>query len=192
GEVGEAHEEGHEDEPAGHEQGGGVDPHVWLDPVLMAEVVRGVGNRLADADAGHAAEHRSRAEALAARLAELDRAFASGLADCVRREFVTSHSAFAYLARRYGLTEVGISGLAPETEPSPQRLAEVTSFARERGVTTIFFETLVSPKVAEALAREVGVGTGVLDPLEGQPEGGDYFTGMERNLAALRLALGCR
>jgi zinc transport system substrate-binding protein len=192
GEIGEAHEEGHEDDPAGHEEGGGVDPHVWLDPVLMTEVVRAVGNRLAEVDARHAAEHRSRAEALAERLTELDRRLASGLADCARREFVTSHSAFAYLARRYGLTEVGISGLAPGTEPSPQRLVEVASFARERGVTTIFFETLVSPKVAESLAREVGVGNDVLDPIEGQPEGGDYFVGMERNLAALRRALGCR
>ncbi|MGH6693175.1 MAG: metal ABC transporter substrate-binding protein, partial [Gammaproteobacteria bacterium] len=150
GEVDGAHGEGPGEQPAGHEEEGRIDPHVWLDPVLMAEIVRAVGNRLAEVDAAHADEHRSRAEALTARLAELDRTLASGLAGCARREFVTSHSAFAYLARRYGLTEVGISGLAPETEPSPQRLAEVATFAKERGVTTIFFETLVSPRVAES------------------------------------------
>lgn len=179
-------------EADGHERSGTVDPHVWLDPLLMAEVVRSLGERLADADPGHAADHRRRAEQLTARLADLDRSFATGLAECARRDFVTSHAAFGYVARRYELTEVGVSGLSPEAEPSPQRLASVAAFVRERGVTTIFFETLVSPKVAESLASEVGVETDVLDPIEGQPAGGDYFTGMERNLAALRKALGCR
>jgi zinc transport system substrate-binding protein len=186
GEATEAHEEAE-----GDERPGAVDPHVWLDPRLMAEIAGSLGQRLADADAGQAAGYRARADQLASRLDKLDRALASGLANCGRREIVTSHTAFGYLARRYGLTEVGISGLSPETEPSPQRMAEVASFVRERGATTIFFETLVSPKVAESLAREVGVGTDVLDPIEGRPEGGDYFAGMERNLSILRKALDC-
>lgn len=169
-----------------------VDPHVWLDPRLMAQIAEAVGERLGGVDAGRAADYRMRAERLATRLGELDRAYAAGLAVCARRDLVTSHGAFGYPARRYGLTEVGIAGLSPEAEPSPQRLAEVAAFVRERGVTTIFFETLVSPKLAESLAREAGVRTDVLDPLEGKPEGGDYLHGMSRNLAALRRALGCR
>jgi zinc transport system substrate-binding protein len=182
----------HAEEEDPHDAAGAVDPHVWLDPRLMAVIARSLGERLADADQAHAADHRERAEKLAARLDELDGALAAGLAECPRREVVTSHAAFGYLARRYNLSEVGITGLSPEAEPPPQRLAEVASFVRERGVTTIFFETLVSPKVAESLARETGVQTEVLDPIEGQPDGGDYFVGMERNLAALRKALGCK
>jgi zinc transport system substrate-binding protein len=105
---------------------------------------------------------------------------------------VTSHTAFNYLAQRYGLTEVGITGISPEAEPSPQRLAEVAADARATGATTIFFETLVSPKVAETIAREVGARTAVLDPLEGLTEpGSDYFSVMRANLAALTEALGC-
>jgi len=114
------------------------------------------------------------------------------LRNCARREIVTGHAAFNYLARRYGLTEVGITGVTPEAEPAPQRLAEVAREARATGATTIFFETLVSPKVADTIAREVGARTAVLDPLEGLTDpAGDYFSVMRSNLAALRTALGC-
>ena len=84
---------------------------------------------------------------------------------------MTSHSAFGYLADRYELKQIGVTGLDPESEPSPQRLAEVADEAKEHGATTIFFETLVSPKVAETIAREVGAKTAVLDPLEGLTDG---------------------
>ncbi|MGH2705540.1 MAG: metal ABC transporter substrate-binding protein [Actinomycetota bacterium] len=169
-----------------------VDPHVWLDPLLMADIARAVGQRLAGVDPRHADDYQSRAEQLAGRLAEVDGAFAAGLQDCARREFVSSHTAFGYLARRYRLTEVGIAGLSPESEPSPQRLARVATFVRERGVTTIFFEKLASPRIAESLAEEVGVRTEVLDPLETEPHEGGYVEGMQRNLSALRTALECR
>jgi zinc transport system substrate-binding protein len=104
---------------------------------------------------------------------------------------VTSHDAFGYLAERYGLEQVAISGLSPEEDPSPRRLAEVAQFAQERGVTTIFFEELVSPRVAESLAREVGAQARVLSPLEGPPDDGDYLSAMRANLAALTAALDC-
>ena len=105
---------------------------------------------------------------------------------------MTSHEAFGYLARRYDLSEVGISGISPDQEPSARRLAEVAAEARATGTTTIFFETLVSPKVADTIAREVGARTAVLDPLEGLTEPDqDYFSVMRGNLAALRTALGC-
>jgi zinc transport system substrate-binding protein len=122
----------------------------------------------------------------------LNAEYRSGLATCRRRELVTSHLAFNYLATRYGLTQVGITGISPDAEPSPRRLAEVAAQARDTGTTTIFFETLVSPKVADTIAREVGARTAVLDPLEGLTEpGADYFTVMRANLSALETALGC-
>jgi zinc transport system substrate-binding protein len=170
---------------------GPVDPHVWLDPRRMAAIGRVIADRLASIDPANAAAYQSNGAALRALLRDLDRAFSRGLDDCRSRKIVTSHEAFGYLARRYGLTQVGIAGLDPEAEPSPQRIAFVTEFTRRHNVTTIFFETLVSPRVAQTIAAEVGARTAVLDPLEGPPPGGDYFTGMRSNLAALRRALGC-
>jgi zinc transport system substrate-binding protein len=170
----------------------GMDPHVWLDPVRFAMIADALGARLGRADPAHAADYTARAAALHTELDALDAEYAARLKTCPRREIVTSHSAFNYLAHRYGLTQVGITGISPEAEPAPRRLAAVAAEAKRTGTTTIFFETLVSPKVAETLAREVGAKTAVLDPLEGLTEpGADYFSVMRSNLAALTTALGC-
>ncbi|WP_433302024.1 metal ABC transporter substrate-binding protein [Actinoplanes sp. CA-030573] len=185
---------------------GGLDPHVWLDPVRFATIAGALGERLAQADPAHASDYRSRARQLQGQLQTLDDAYAKSLRSCQRHELVTSHEAFGYLAARYGLTQIGITGISPEAEPSPRRLGQVAAEARRTGTTTIFFETLVSPKVADTIAREVGARSAVLDPLEGLTEaeptrGGkpqnenhedaDYFSVMRANLAALTTALGC-
>ncbi|WP_067497290.1 metal ABC transporter substrate-binding protein [Actinoplanes sp. TFC3] len=187
--------EGHEHEPGGEEEEhehGALDPHVWLDPVRYATIGDALADRLATIDPAHASDYASRAEAVHAELDALDMEYAATLKTCERREIVTSHEAFHYLADRYALTEVGITGISPEAEPSPQRLAHVAEEARATATTTIFFETLVSPKVAETIAREVGARTAVLDPLEGVSEpGADYFSVMRANLTALTTALGC-
>jgi len=171
---------------------GNTDPHVWLDPVRYSTIAGVLGQRLAAADPAHASGYTARAAAVQARLATLNTEYAQGLRGCVRHEIVTSHQAFGYLAERYGLTEVGITGISPEAEPSPRRLAQIADQARATGTTTIFFETLVSPKIAETLARAVGAKAAVLDPLEGlTARGADYFSVMRDNLGALTLALGC-
>jgi zinc transport system substrate-binding protein len=169
------------------------DPHIWLDPVRLDTVAIAVAQRLAAVDPGHAAEYQARAAALGAELSELDRAYQEGLAECARREIVTSHAAFGYLAQRYNLRQVAVTGLSPDEEASPARLADVANAARASGATTIFFETLVSNRVAQTVAEEAGVDSAVLDPIEGLAPGstGDYFTVMRQNLAALRTALGC-
>ncbi|GIF16173.1 metal ABC transporter substrate-binding protein [Actinoplanes teichomyceticus] len=186
GETEEEHEE-HE----GHEHGA-TDPHVWLDPTRLATIGDDLARRLAGLDPAHATDYTARAAALRRQLTDLDGEFRAGLATCARRELVTSHTAFGYLAERYHLTQIGITGIDPEAEPSPRRLAEVAAQARAHGTTTIFFETLVSPKVAETIAREAGASTAVLDPLEGLTDpDADYFSVMRANLAALTTALGC-
>jgi zinc transport system substrate-binding protein len=119
-----------------------------------------------------------------------------GLAQCARREIVVSHASFAYAARRYRLTQVPVMGLSPDSEPSPAQMAQIVRFARRHEVKFIFFETLVSPKLAETLAREVGARTLVLNPIEGltredQAAGKGYVELMEDNLADLRTALEC-
>jgi zinc transport system substrate-binding protein len=184
----EEHGEEHGEQGHDHE---GEDPHVWLDPTRLATIARAVADALAERSPDDAEGLRSRADAVAADLQALDDDYRAGLATCERRDVVTSHDAFGYLTDRYGLTQLAVSGLSPEAEPSSRRLAEVATAARERGVTTIFFEELVSPRVAEQLAREVGATAEVLSPLEGPPDDGDYLTAMRTNLDALRTALGC-
>jgi len=174
----------------GHDHSG-EDPHVWLDPTRLATVAEAVADRMAEVDPERADGFRERAAELTVDLEQLDAELEAGLSSCARTEMVTSHDAFGYLADRYGLEQVAISGLSPEDEPSPRRLAEVARFAEEREVTTIFFEELVSPRVAESLAREVGAEAQVLSPLEGPPEQGDYLDAMRTNLETLRTALDC-
>ncbi len=170
----------------------GSDPHVWLDPVRMSSAALAIGKRLGQRDPDHAADYTRRAGTVVAALGALDRSFGAQLAGCSRNEIVTSHSAFGYLAGRYGLTQHGISGFTPDAEPSPARIADVARYARDHGVTTIFFESLVDPKVARTVAGEVGARTAVLDPIEGVADGDDYLTVQRRNAAALHDALGCR
>ncbi|MFJ2031094.1 metal ABC transporter substrate-binding protein [Streptosporangium sp. NPDC087985] len=184
-----ADEEHGDGEEHGHDVG--YDPHLWLDPSRFATVATRLGEKLAAADPAHAQGYRERAAATAAGLNALDGELARGLSSCGSRAIVTSHSAFGYLADRYKLRQIGVSGLDPDAEPSPARLAEVAKVSRQEKVTTIFTETLVSPKVAEVLAQEVGARTAVLDPVESQPATGDYLSAMRQNLTALQTALGC-
>lgn len=167
------------------------DPHLWLDPVRLAQVAGTVAEAFAVRAPEHAAGYRSRAADLQARLGALDAAYRAGLAHCARHELVTSHEAFGYLAERYGLEQVGVTGLSPDQEPSPGRLASIARLAERKGVTTVFFEERATPAVARVLAQEVGARAAVLDPVEGRPPGGDYLSAMRQNLRTLRAALGC-
>ena len=182
--------------PGGSEEGLTVDPHVWLDPSLYARMVDEVRAAFSDAAPEHASTFRSNAGAFTQEIDPLADDYASGLANCERSLLVTNHAAFGYLAAAYGLTQEAISGVAPDAEPSAQRLAELKSLVEEQGVTTIFTEDLVSPKVAQTLAEEAGVRTAVLHTLEGLSDeevaaGADYGSQMRENLSTLRVALGC-
>ncbi|HTF11660.1 MAG TPA: metal ABC transporter substrate-binding protein [Asanoa sp.] len=183
----------HLDVHEGASQQSGSDPHVWLDPTRLATIGQQMATRLAAADPEHAADYAANADRLRTELTGLDQQYAAGLQNCQRRELVTGHAAFGYLADRYHLEQVGLTGVTPDTEPAPQRLAAVAQEAREHGATTIFFETLVSPKVADTIAHEVGAKTAVLDPIEGLQPGatGDYFSIMRDNLTTIRTALDC-
>jgi zinc transport system substrate-binding protein len=181
----------------GVEEGEPTDPHVWLDPLLMKQIVERVTAEMSKRLPAEGSLFESRASVYASALEELHRSFEETLGTCERREVVTSHAAFGYLAARYGLEQIAISGVTPEAEPSPRRLEDVARLAEQRGVTTIYFETLVSPRVAEAIARIVGARTAVLNPLEGLTtdelsKGENYVSVMRANLNALALGLGCK
>ncbi|MEO6125943.1 MAG: metal ABC transporter substrate-binding protein [Ilumatobacteraceae bacterium] len=172
----------------------GVDPHFWLDPIRLADVGDAIAAELTTIDPDGAATYEQNSASLRTRLEALDEEYNDGLADCASRDLVTSHAAFGYLAQRYRLTQIGVSGLLPEQEPSPGDIADVTEFVREHRVNTIYYETLVDPAVAETVASETGASTAVLDPIEGlssDSQGTDYLEIMRSNLSNLRSGQGC-
>jgi len=173
------------------------DPHVWLDPVLAQRQVENIRAALAKADPSNAEQYGAQAKAFTERLAILHDRFVQGLGECARREIIVSHASFTYPSKRYRLSQMPVMGLSPESEPSPAQLAQIVRFARRHKAQYIFFETLISPKLAETLAREVGAKTLVLNPLEGltkddEAAGKGYVSIMEDNLRHLRVALDCK
>ena len=185
--------EGHEHEGHEHHHDMSADPHFWLDPTRMAHAATLVGDKLAEADSAHADVYKANAKALAEELNTLSDTLVTKTSSCKVKTFVTAHTAFGYLADRTGLTQVGISGLDPESSPSPARLAEIAQIAKEQGVTTIFTEALIDPKVAQTLADDLGITTAVLDPIESQTDASkDYAATMNSNIDALTKALDCQ
>ena len=184
---------GHEDEgDHSHDEGAlEGDPHVWLNPLNMATIGDEIASRLSALSAE--GTFTEGAAALTAAMNALNDEWAQGTAECRSRDLVVSHEAFGYLAQQYDFDQIGIAGLSPDAEPSPARIAEVADLVRARGVTTIYYETLVDPSVAETLAAETGASTAILDPLEGLLEGstGNYVTVMQANLAQVQAGQGC-
>lgn len=182
--------------PAPDHGEGTVDPHVWLDPVLYAKQAEAIAQALSQRDRAHADIYNANAQALQRELAQLDQEFVSGLKTCTTHTIVTSHAAFQYLAKQYGLTMVSVSGISPDEEPSPARMAEIAQFVHDQGVGYIFFESLVSPRLSETIAHETGAKTIAFNPLEGlskeeMAQGGTYISVQQENLRALQLALDC-
>lgn len=201
----EANKDGHEhhDEAGAHKEEhdhehdhnhGGLDPHVWLSPKLAIQEVRNIEAALIAKAPEHKDQFTKNADAYAAKLEQLDEDYRKALENTKRKDFITQHAAFGYLAKTYGLTQVPIAGLSPEQEPSASAMTGVVKFAKEHQVKTIFFETLVSSQVAETIAKEIGAKTDVLNPLEGLTEEDqanhlDYIAVMRKNLEALKAAL---
>ncbi len=173
-----------------------TDPHVWMDPMLAIKEVSAIKNGLIAADPTHQATYTVNAERYTKQLQILDADFHSGLTTCQSHNIVTSHQAFGYLAAEYGLQATGIAGLSPDSEPSPEKLAQITDFVTQHHVGYIFFETLVSPKLAQTIARETQAQTIAFNPLEGLTDdeiaqGKNYISVQKDNLRALRTALHC-
>lgn len=187
-----SHEEEDEDHDHDHEgHSHAHDPHVWLDPVLAKEEVNAIKEGLIQADKTNKASYEKNAKTYSDKLDALNEKFEAGLKDAKNRTFVTQHAAFAYLAARYDLKQVAISGISPDQEPSPAKLAELNDFVKENNIKVIYFEETASPKIAKTLAKETGATLAVLSPIEGitkedQDQGIDYIKVMENNLKALQ------
>jgi len=173
---------------------GTTDPHFWLDPQRYSDVAKVISTRLSSVDPANRADYEKNSKAFETKLTALSGEFAAGLSTCRRKELVTSHAAFSYLARRFGMKQIAINGLSSDQEPKAAALATVSTYARANGVTTIYAETLVSPAIASTVARESGARLATLDPIEGltgQSAGKDYFEVMRSNLKALQAGQGC-
>lgn len=192
-------EEGHhqhdkDKKPDQHKHESETDPHVWLDPVYAQQEVKAIADALSEVDPANKDYYQKNAERFIQELAKLDNEYQTTLAKAARRDIITSHIAFGYLAKRYNLEQIGIMGLSPDSEPTPDKMAKVVDFCRTHQVKYIFFETLVSPKLADTIAKETGAGLLVLNPLENLTteeikQGKNYLSVMRENLANLEKAL---
>lgn len=193
------HDHDHEDEDHSedeHSHEGGTDPHFWLDPVLAQQIVNTIRDGFSQADPDNAGYYEANAASYNQRLNELNRSFAEGLSRCTLDTAISSHAAFSYVAHRYNFHVESIAGIEPDEEPSAKKMAELTNLVKQKGIKYIFFESLVSPKLAETIANETGAGTLVFDPIEGllqadQDKGKDYLSVQYDNLANLKKALEC-
>lgn len=170
------------------------DPHIWLDPILAKEISRRIYDAVIIADSSNKSFYEKNLQDLEKKFDELDYRYSDILSKAIRKDIITSHAAFGYLAERYGLNQIAIKGLSPQEEPSPKKMAELVELCKKRDVKYIFFESLTSPKLSETLAREVGAQTLVLNPIGGLTKedintGEDYFSIMEKNLSNLKKAL---
>ena len=173
-----------------------TDPHIWLSPILAKQMIDKIENGLSTIDSVNSSYYKSNAQNLKIKLDLLDSEYKQGLTNCKSKDIITSHSAFGYLAQTYNLNQVSIAGLSPEEEPSSKQMADISKFAKDNNVKYIFFESLVSPKLSETIAKEIGAKTLVLNPIEGLTideinSGKDYFSEMRSNLVNLKIALQC-
>lgn len=191
---GDEHADEHEDEDDHDHDHGEFDPHIWLDPLLYIEQVEAVRDALVEVGPEHRSTFEENATEYIERIESVHDAYTTGLANCTADSIIVSHNAYSYLANRYNFTIHPISGLSPDAEPSLQQLAELTDLAEEEGIGYVFYEELVSPKIAETLAAEIGAETLVLSPIEGIQTDSDshYITLMTQNLENLQTAMQCQ
>lgn len=174
-----------------------TDPHIWLDPTLLQKEAEAISNKLQTIDPRNAELYQSNTQILLSKLNTLDQEFKTGLAHCQKNKVITSHAAFAYMAKRYGFEQIAIQGLNAEEDPSPAEIASIVKLAKANEINYVFFETLLSPKISETIAKEIGGQTLIFNPIEGLNEeekqsGADYFSIQKENLNNLRLALNCQ
>lgn len=173
------------------------DPHFWLDPILAQQIVKNIRDGLSQADPAHKADYSKNASTYIAQLKQLDQDFRDGLTQCQTQTIITSHQAFSYVDKRYNLDVRAISGISPEEEPNPAKLADLSKLVADKGIKYVFFESLVSPRLADTIANGTGAQTLVFDPIEGlsdadQKQGKNYISVQHENIKNLRTALACR
>jgi zinc transport system substrate-binding protein len=174
-----------------------MDPHLWLDFSYDQIIVAQIARAFSEQDPEGSDFYHQNALKYQKKLADLDQKYNEGLKNCRHRKiFLGGHSAFAYLARRYHLEQIPVYGISPDAEPSPKRLAEITDLARKQHIKAIYFEELVSDKMAKTLAEEVGAMVLMLNPganltQEHLKSGVTFISLMEQNLENLQKGQVC-
>jgi zinc transport system substrate-binding protein len=174
-----------------------TDPHIWLDPKLAEKEANTIAESLYEIDPTNQVYYQDNWSTLNKKLAQLDHDYTNGLSSCSSKNIITSHAAFGYLAKDYNFNQIAISGLSPDSEPSPSQLSNIANFAKKNNVKYIFFESLASPKLSQTIANEIGAKTMVLNPIEGLTPaenklGENYISIMGNNLSNLKIALECK
>lgn len=186
---------GEEEESDNHEgHSHAVDPHVWLDPVLVKQEVDTITKEIAKVDKNNESFYQQNAVEFKKELDKLDQDFAKSFKDATNRKFVTQHMAFSYLAHRYNLEQQPISGISPDQEPTPKELKKIEDFVKNENIKTIYTESSASPKIAKTVSDATGAELAVLNPMEtvsksNRDAGEDYLSIMNQNLQALKLSI---
>jgi zinc transport system substrate-binding protein len=177
--------------------GNAIDPHIWLDPILVKNQVKNIENALIKLDPENKEYYQNNAINFTSALDSLDALIRSILQTCDKKDFIAFHDAFGYFANRYGLKQHSIQGASPEGEVLPQRIQEIVELARDLGIDVVYSEELVDPRFAEIIAQEIPNGRVLtLSPIEGidseeQAAGIDYLDKMRENIANLKIGLQC-
>ena len=185
------HDHGHDD----HVHDSEYDPHIWLDFENNIKIVNAIAEKLTTLKPENAEEYKQNAEEYITKLKELNEKYAQELETCEIRAFITNHDSFRYLAQKYDLKQIPIRGLSAEQEPSPRTIENIIKEAREHNIQHVFFEELASPRVSEALAKELNAETLMLTPAENIParDWGEktFIDLMNENLENLKTGLRC-
>ena len=162
------------------------DPHTWLDPEKVAEEAQIIADKLSELDGANKDTYQKNAQSFSAKAHDLTKKYQPIFEKVNQRNFVTQHTAFSYLAKRFGLNQLGIAGISPDQEPSPRQLTEIQEFVKNYKVKTIFTESNASSKVADTLVKSTGVTLKTLNPLEADPQNDkSYLENLEENLSVL-------
>ena len=162
------------------------DPHTWLDPEKVAEEAQIIADKLSEIDSANKETYQKNAQSFSTKAHDLTKKYQPIFEKANQKTFVTQHTAFSYLAKRFGLNQLGIAGISPDQEPSPRQLTEIQEFVKNYKVKTIFTESNVSSKVADTLVTSTGVSLKTLNPLEADPQNDkSYLENLEDNIAIL-------
>jgi len=168
----------------------GADPHLWLDTVNAAAMVRAIVAALAAVDAGNAPRYRANGDTALADLGALDAELATMLAPVKRVPYLVFHDAYQYFERRYGLAAAGAVAVGAGRAPGARRISELRQTIVARKAACVFSEPQFEPALAETLIEGSGARLGTLDPLGAALKPGPGLYGeLMRQLA--RSLIGC-
>lgn len=169
------------------------DPHVWLNPLLAKKQFKKIYKSLSKIDVQNQNYYKENYLAVSKQIDELDKKIRNAVKNFKSKDIVVAHQAYKYFCDEYGLNQIALEGIEEESEPTVERMKEVTDFIENNDVKYIFYEGSPS-KAIKTIAQDTGVNLLELNPFEYLTKqqisnGDDYFSIMEKNLENLKVAL---